>query len=138
MMRKFITLFAAFAVVATALAPVSAAARDHRGGYYDGRGDRYHHRNRHRDDDNDALAAGVVGLVLGLAVGSLASQDQRRNDGYYDRAPPPRQDYYRQRYEEPPRIYRDESYYDQEPYEACTERSWDTYNQRYVLTEVPC
>ncbi len=141
MMRKFVTLLAAFAVVATTLAPVSAAARDHRGGYYDGRGDRYHHRHRHRDRDNsDALAAGVVGLVLGLAVGSMASnQNQRRDDGYYGR-PPPRQDYYRQGYDEPPpRIYRDEGYYeDSYQRDGCTERSWDTYNQRYVYTDVPC
>jgi hypothetical protein len=137
MMRKFVTLLAAFAVVATTLAPVSAAAHDRRGGYYDGRGDRHHYR-RHRDDDNDALAAGVVGLVLGLAVGSMASRD-RYNDNCYDRcAPPPQRGYYQPRYEEPPpRVYRDEEYYDQ-PYESCTERSWDTYAQRYVYTEVPC
>lgn len=142
MIRKFVTLLAAFAVVATTLAPVSAAAHDRRGGgYYDGRGDRHHYR-RHRDNDNDALAAGVVGLVLGLAVGSMANNNSRDryNDNCYDRCAPPQRGYYQPRYEEPPpRVYRDEGYYeDSYQREGCTERSWDTYNQRYVYTDVPC
>ncbi len=117
MMRKLTSLLAAFALAAVTLAPATADARDRRhDGYYDGgRYYDYDHRRRwrhHDDDDGDAVAAGVVGLVLGLAVGSLASQPRepqaRCYDNYRRCAPPP-----------PPRCrsrcddgYHDEGYYD--------------------------
>lgn len=140
-------LAAILAAVTVAAAPTEASARDRRDGYYrdyrdhrdyrDYRRDRYYDHRRHRDDDNDEIAAGVVGLVLGLALGAAASQPRaprdpcydnyRRCDGgqYDDRygyAPPPPSGYY-------------------EPYApSCTrrERQWDRYAQRYVTVDVPC
>ncbi|MBX9746908.1 MAG: hypothetical protein K2X34_08405, partial [Hyphomonadaceae bacterium] len=96
MLRKILTSLAAAAILFTSFAPAEADARDRRG-YYDRDHRDYDHRRRHRDrddDDGDAVAAAVVGLVLGLAIGSLANQGDRgcrRNCG-----------------EPPPRYYRDE------------------------------
>jgi hypothetical protein len=105
MMRKFTALLAAFAFAATTLAPLGADARDRRGdgrGYYGHDYDRYRHRHRDRDD-GDAVAAGLVGLVLGLAIGSIASQPREPRvvcrDNYRRCPPPDRYDRDR-RYEE--------------------------------------
>lgn len=158
MMRKFTAMLAAFAFAATAFAP-AADARDHRrDGYYDGGRhyrdyDRRRHYRHHDDDDGDAVAAGVVGLVLGLAIGSLASQPSqpraRCYDNYQRCAPPPRRDeyYYDQgRYDDRGGSAYERDYgleggddgYDQR--EQCTrrERQWDRYANRYVTVDVPC
>ncbi|MGQ0531997.1 MAG: hypothetical protein ACT4OF_04795 [Caulobacteraceae bacterium] len=155
MIRKLTSMLAALVVAVATLAPAAADARDRRGhGYYDRghHGGYYDHRRGWRDrDDDDAVAAGVVGLVLGLAIGSMASQSQRYDDGCYDRcAPPPRRCY------DPCRRdgYHDEGYYDPryddrryddryDPYyerSQCTnrERQWDRYARRYVWVDVPC
>jgi hypothetical protein len=110
-MRTFISLLAALALAATSLTPAAADARDRRG-YYDNRHHGHHGYYRDHDDDGDAVAAGVIGLVLGLAIGSLASQP-RGPDCYnnYRRCPPPRRGDYDPRYGDPrygdPRGYDD-------------------------------
>lgn len=151
MMRKFTTILAALAFGLTALAPASASAQRHRGGhgggYYGNHGDAYGCRRdnnygceRDRDrrrygrgDDGDAVAAGVIGLVLGaVLVGALTSNNNDRHDDDYDRD----DDYYRGggdygegRYYEPP---------PPEPECTRTERQWDRYANRYVTVDVPC
>ena len=95
MIRKFSALLAALVLGVTTLAPTDADARDRRGyhdrGYHDGYG--HHRRWRDHDDDGDAVAAGAVGLILGLALGSMASQPRDRGydcrDTYRRCAPPP-------------------------------------------------
>lgn len=143
-MRKFLSLLGAAALFLTMLAPAQADARDRRG-YHDGR--HHGHYGRHyRDNDNDELAAGALGLVLGLALGSMASQPRDRYDnGCYDNyrrcappPPPPRyyedQSYYQDQYD--PRY--DDRYYEREQQCVRTERQWDRYARRYVMVDVPC
>ena len=142
MIRKLTSLVAATAFSMVALAPATpAAAHDRRYGgyerhdrdYYDGRrggyGDRCRgYRHRDRDNDNDeAIAAGVIGLVLGLAIGAAAEQEQRRD--YYDRS------YSDRRYDDD-RYY--DGYSDDRPQCTRRERQWDRYARRYVYVDVPC
>ncbi len=171
MIRKISAVLAAFVLAATMFAPTAADARDRRGhGYYD-RGyyrDYDHRRGRYRDRDRgDALAAGAVGLIVGLAIGSMANQ--RRDNNCYDNyqrcapPPPPRGCHDPCRYDDS--AYRsapryDDRYYDDragsayerdygyegayDPYredrEQCmrSERQWDRYANRYVTVDVPC
>jgi hypothetical protein len=159
MIKKLTAVLAAFAFALTTLAPAVADARDHRrDGWYDGRHYRDYDRRHWRDhDDDDEVAAGVVGLVLGLAIGSMASQPREpRYGGCYDRcAPPPpprcydrcgyeRERYYDRRYDDRGAYERDydldggpDGYYERE---RCTrsERQWDRYADRYVVVDVPC
>lgn len=157
MIHKISALLAAAMIAFVTLAPAPADARDGRGrGYYERDHGRYYgdrgRRWRDHDDDGDAVAAGVVGLVLGLAIGSMVSQPREPRyacrDNYQRCAPPPQQGYYdqggyydrRSAYEQdygyapppPPRGY----------YEApqCTrrERQWDRYANQYVVVDVPC
>ncbi len=152
MANKLVALIGAAVIAASALLPSIAAADErHRGGgydrgrdrgYYDNgyRGDRHydgrHHgggyRRDHGDDDNDdAIAAGVIGLVLGAVIGSAITESRQ--------APPPR-------YAPPP--YDGGGYYDgRQPYydngpQLCVrrEQTWDPYARRYVTLErrVPC
>ena len=108
------------------------------GGYDRGYGDDYYNRgecydrqgrnhcyDRHDDDDNDAVAAGVIGLVLGAVVATaIANGNNRSDDGYDTR--------------------RDDRRYDNDRYapqqQQCTrrERQWDRYANRYVMVDVPC
>lgn len=166
MTRKFTAILAALVLGATVFAPAADArdyGRHHGGGGYYG-----HHRGYDRDDHGDAVAAGVLGLVLGLAIGSASSEPPppraRCYDSYQRCAPPP--GYYRQgyapgyyqqdpryadpRYADPryddPRSAYEEDYgagpgYDDRGYAPqCTrrERQWDRYAQRYVTVDVPC
>lgn len=153
MMRKFATILAALAFGLTTLVPATASAqhrgygygRGHHGGGYYGDGcrrdnnygcERDRDRRRYgRDDNDDAIAAGVIGLVLGAVIASAVSNsnnNDRRDDGYYSRD----DDYYR----DDGRGYRDDGYYDEPPPPECTrrERQWDRYANRYVTVDVPC
>jgi hypothetical protein len=156
MIRKLTSLLAAVLVAMATLAPAAADARDRRGhGYYDGgrHGGYYDHRRRYRDRDNDdEVAAGVLGLVLGVAIGSMAAQSSR-DDRYYDRRPPPRRcydpcgrdGYYDRDYDpyyDDPRAQYERDYYDRGDYRdaQCMQqtRRWDRHSRRYVIVEVPC
>jgi len=157
MFRKFLTILAVSAFALTAIVPdASAQRRGHGRGHHDYGGyygaDRYGCRDdnnygceRDRDrrryggsDDGDAVAAGVIGLVLGAVIVSALTSDNnnnnRRDDGYYDR----RSDdgYYRDS-----GGYDDGRYYDPPPPpQQCfrQERQWDRYANRYVIVDVPC
>lgn len=111
MIRKLTGVLAACAFAFTTLTPAIADAQHRRGGYYD-RGDQgryYRHRDRH-----DEVAAGVLGLVLGLSLGGIAARHAARRDCIEGRGcaplppPPPghcydpcaaQQGYYDPRYE---------------------------------------
>ncbi|MEQ1619228.1 MAG: hypothetical protein ABL883_12895 [Terricaulis sp.] len=156
MKRKLISVVAAAALALAAIAPDAALAQDRRGYRDDHRGDRHgeyygghdyrdyrgydrHHRRyrRDRDDHGDAVAAGVIGLVLGLAIGA-ASSDRREPqarcyDNYQRCEPPRRYGGYDQGAYEP-------GYDDGPAAQQCTrqERQWDRYARRYVIVDVPC
>ena len=152
-MRKLTALAATLIFAFTTLAPAGASAERRRDGYDRGyhhdRGYDRHHR-RHHDDDSDAVAAGAIGLVLGLAIGSLAAESSARRapearcyDNYQRCAPPP--GYYDQgyqgydpRYSPPPPP--PQAYY-ADPYRSSCmrrERQWDRYANQYVTVDVPC
>ncbi|MFZ2031421.1 MAG: hypothetical protein WAU68_14000 [Vitreimonas sp.] len=140
MMRKLTAMVSAAALTASAFAPV-AQAHDH--GYYGG--GRYGH-DRY-DRRGNAAAVGVLGLVLGLAIGAAVSQP--RTDRCYDGCggpPPPR---YREGYQGYDGSHDGQAYggsaydqdYGQAPYKSqCTrrERQFDRYANRYVTVDVPC
>lgn len=154
MKRKFISVVAAAALAFAVIAPDAAQAQDRRGYHDDHRGDRHghyygdrdyrdhrgydrHHRRyrRDRDDHGDAVAAGVIGLVLGLAIGAASERrdPQARCYDNYQRCEPPRRyggGYERGGYEPG---------YDYGPGECTRQvRQWDRYANRYVFVDVPC
>jgi hypothetical protein len=155
MIRKVSAMLAAVLFAATTFAPV-ADARDHRRDGYSRHYDRdYDRRGRHRhdNDDGDAAAAAVVGLVLGLAIGSLASQPNEPRvqcrDNYQRCAAQPRDDYYQRdsgyyddrggAYERDYGLEGGGQYYeDERPQCVRRERQWDRYANRYVTVDVPC
>lgn len=87
-MKTLIAAFGAFAMLATgSLATASPAAADgyyrdygRHGGYrgYDGYRGRHDGYRRHRGN-NDALAAGVLGLGVGALIGGALASDNRRS-----------------------------------------------------------
>ncbi|HVK80661.1 MAG TPA: hypothetical protein VM915_08600, partial [Verrucomicrobiae bacterium] len=113
-------------------------------------------------DNDDEVAAGVLGLVLGVTLGAaLASQPRQAPppraqcyDNYQRCAPPPQ--YYNQGYdqgsyyEDPRSAYEQDygyaqpegsydPYYEQrQPQRTCRERQWDRYANRYLMVDVPC
>jgi len=122
-MRKTLSVgMAAITAAVGVLSAIPAEARDYgRYGYYDGR---YYGHRHYRNNSDDALAAGVVGLALGAALASGSNNRSYYRGGYYDS---PR--YYRgPRY----RSY-DYGYYEPRPYyrETCrTVSTWDPYYGR--------
>jgi hypothetical protein len=86
MISKLTAAVTALALAAASAAvPTSADARDYR--------DYRYHRYYHHYDHGDAVAAGAVGLILGLAVGAALSDPGPRHTNCYDNgqycAPPP-------------------------------------------------
>lgn len=157
-MRKLISMTAAAALALSVLAP-SAQAHDRRGyrehdrggyGYYGDRRDYYDrgyggrgyydHRRYRDNDDDEAVAAGVIGLVLGLALGAAATsqprQPQARCYDNYQRCDAPRGAYRGPEYDEGPAYERD--YGPRRPQCTRRERQWDRYANRYVTVDVPC
>lgn len=164
MIRKLTGVLAACAFALAAFTPATADAQHrHRGGYYD----RGHHGHHYRRDRHDEVAAGVLGLVLGLTIGSIAERHAARRDCIEGRGcalpPPPRRCYdpcaaqpgaYDPRYDrrDDPRYddrqYEDEygepldgGYYEDEDYPPpaqCTRRTWSDYERRFVTVAVPC
>jgi Ni/Co efflux regulator RcnB len=143
-MRKFITALAASALALTTIVPTQAFADHRRDGYYDHRDYDRHDRRRgrhHHDDDNDAAVAGVVGLVLGIAVAAAVTDASRQRDNRvqcydnYQRCAPP-QGYGDGAYYEGD--YGDDRYYDDGGRCVRTERGYDRQTGRYVTVEVPC
>jgi len=117
MTGKFTAALAEFALAFATLAPGVATARDRHGGYRGGYDGSYYHdgrdyRHYRHDDNSDAVAAGVIGLVLGLALGAAASAPRAPRYACTDNyqrcaAPPPpcggcaNQSYYNQDYAQP-------------------------------------
>ena len=141
MMRKLTAMVSAAALAATVLAPAAQAHDRH--GYHGGYGN---YGRYYRHDGGNAAAAGVVGLIFGLAIGSALSQPRadRCYDGcgasdyygpprgYYGRPPPRAED-------DPGSAYEED--YGQAPYKSqCTrhERQFDRYANRTVTVDVPC
>jgi hypothetical protein len=139
MIRKVTAMVSATALAATAFAP-AAQARDWHG-YHGG----YGHYGHYYGHSGNVAAAGVLGLVLGVALGAAISQP--RYDRCYDGCggPPPQYRGYRDEpayggpgYDEGSAYEQD---YGQAPYKSqCTrhERQFDRYANRYVTVDVPC
>jgi hypothetical protein len=142
MKRIWTAALAAFAMLATSLTPAPAMARDDHGygGYGRGYGGHYYHHGH-----GDAVAAGAVGLILGLAVGSALSEPRYDRYDSCDRCGPP----------PPPRCYDGCGYdgrradYERDYYgdsgrdgDVCVRqvRQWDPYAGRYVWVNLrrPC
>jgi hypothetical protein len=142
-MRKL--LFAGFSVVSLLAVPAESFARDHRGDWggrdwherdwrYDGR----HYSHRHRHDRGDAVAAGIIGLALGAAIGVAITEDRDRYRG----GPPRAYD----RYNEGP-YYHDDGYYRDDGYRKggyypqgqCFRRElvWDPRTRRNIEVTHP-
>lgn len=155
-MRKLTALIAAAILGLTTLAPAAADARDGRGRGWDHdrsyNGGHYDRSYRRHDDHGDAVAAGAVGLILGLALGSIASHPRHEPPRYDNRGsygPPTGYQGYAPSYSGGSAYERDYGYapqgYDQGDYEPpiqsrCmrAERQWDRYANRYVTVDVPC
>lgn len=171
MSLRLTAVLTALALALVSIAPSPAFARDRRDGYrgHDGYySNNYYrgHRGYRRHDDGDAVAAGVIGLVLGVALGAALSEPSPRRAGcganYQNCGNPPSQGYYNQSYQQQsyaPAPYDDRrSAYEQDygsapayadnptpvyrEGNACTRsvQQWDPYSGQYVWVNLrtPC
>lgn len=89
MIKKWTTALTALAFAATAAAPPAFADRHD----YRGHGGSYRHGHYYHHDGDAAVAAGAIGLVLGLALGAALSDPpppRARCYDNYQRCEPPR------------------------------------------------
>jgi opacity protein-like surface antigen len=133
-------LAALCAVALTAAAPAAYAERRGYGyGHHGG-----HYRDYDDDDHGDAVAAGVVGLLLGAVIASAASeQREREREPVYAPPPGPPRDQYGYPIEPGRGGY--DPYYNGGGYEGegeCFRRTqqWDSDLSRYVdvMVPIPC
>lgn len=150
-MKKFLSIACALLLIGATAAP--AAYADHRGRGWSRGYDHHRHydRRHHRDNDNDAVVAGVLGLAIGAIIGSAASRPRYaeppryqapRGCGYEPCGGPPPQPYYEQSYQGGGGYYGPQSYDDGYEERLCVvrEQQWDPYVGRTLTIErqVPC
>ncbi len=124
MVRKHVNTIGRIAAGAAALSLAAAATTA-------SADPRYYHRH-HKNNDGDVAVAAIAAGVLGLAIGSALSDNDRRDrydDRYYGRRayappPPPPPRYYGYGYGYAPRPYYDDR-------ECWTTREYDRWSGRY-------
>jgi hypothetical protein len=137
MLHKVSAALLAGVLALATIAPTDADARDRRGrDYHSERNHRGDHYRRHHRNNNDELAVGALGLVLGLAIGAAVADNNdgpRRADcsNNYQYCPPPayqqQQGYYNQSYDQGGYS---QGNYDQQAYDEGYSAYEDDYGDR--------